>query len=73
MNLKAFLACLGIMLVFPYAMVVVIPENIREAWLVEVAPRHRATVTGNWAKRINPQTDGYWIRFQEPVANTPVE
>ena len=70
MNLKAIVLAVGIMITFPYAIVNVIPENIREARLIEKAPRHTVTVASKWTKFINPKTDGYWIRFREPVANT---
>lgn len=70
MSVRAFVACLLIALTFPYAITKAIPENIREARLLEAAPRQTVTVSSKWTKRINPKTDGYWIGFQEPVANT---
>jgi hypothetical protein len=70
MNFKTFVICLMIACFFPYAIAKIIPENIREARQIENAPRHTVTVSAKWTKFINPETDGYWIRFQEPVANT---
>jgi hypothetical protein len=70
MNLKRFIACLMIVFVFPYAIVKVIPENIREARLIENAPYYTVTVTSKWTQFINPRTNGYWIAFSEKVANT---
>lgn len=69
MNIKTFLCSLGIMFLFPYGIIKLIPANIREARLIEQAPRHTVTVVQKWTRWINPKTYGYWIKFQETVAN----
>jgi len=56
--------------ILPFLILVAGPNNIREARLIEKAPRHTITVTAKRKEGHSSENAIYWITFREPVANT---